>query len=68
VLLGFHMLHKNRSCLYFSRPVQLALAPVCLGLPFLYRLMYVGTLKKDVVLLMSDASYNSNIIEDRADL
>jgi hypothetical protein len=42
----------------------LALAPVCLGLPFLYRLMYVGILKKDVVLLMSDASYNSNIIED----
>ena len=68
MLRGFHKLHKNRFCLYFSRPVQLALVPVCLGLPFLYRLMYVGTLKKDVVLLMSDASYSSNIIEDRADL
>lgn len=61
---GFHKLHKNRSCLYFSRPVQLALAPVCLGLPFLYGLMYVGILKKDVVLLMSDGPNDSNIVED----
>ena len=68
MLRGFHMLHKNRSCLYFSRPVQLALAPVCLGLPFLYPLMYVGTLKKDVVLQMSDASYDIGMIEDRARL
>lgn len=67
MLRGSHKLHKNRSCLYFSRPVQLALVQVCLGLPFLYHLMYVGTLKKDVVLLMSGASCNSNIIEDRAD-
>lgn len=68
MLRGFHMLHKNRSCLYFSRPVQSALAPVCLGLPFLYPIMYVGTLKKDVVLQMSDASYNISMVEDRARL
>lgn len=68
MLRGFHMLHKNRSCLYFSRPVQLALAPVCLGLPFFYGIMYVGTLKKDVVLQMPAASYNIKMSEDRARL
>lgn len=57
------MLHKNMSCLYFSRHVQLVLAPVCLDLPFFYGIMYVGTLKKDVVLLNVRSFIYSNIIE-----